>query len=202
MSLLGTASESKSTKCPSDIDENSESFLYRHVKSSEAKRTGPWTDDEKSLFLKELSKFKVDGTNWGVFSTKIKGRCGYQCKHFYETLVDSGEIAQIQISKPKWSPRMSEPWTTLTIDSGPNTIIQFPEDHHEPANPAHFEYQASRIMRLNMNNPLNFLLFSFPAAGNKRSEVINVIRNKLSHNINQSEVDALVHDYFALTMAK
>lgn len=30
--------------------------------------------------------------NWGLFSTAIPGRVGYQCANFYRQLIEAGEI--------------------------------------------------------------------------------------------------------------
>ena len=178
-----------------------EAFLYRNLKPGERKRTGAWSDDEKAKFVKRLAEFPIDGTNWGAFSAEIEGRCGYQCKKFYKLLVDRGEVKPVTMKRrAKWSPRMSQPWKTVEGSTG---VIRFPEEppevvREQSRETPRFEYQVSRIMRMNVDNPLNFLLFSFPVENEKRARFMNVVRNKLAHNVNQREVDALVNDYFAL----
>ena len=76
--------------------ENPNTFYYRNLSPNEIKKTGPWSNEEKKLFLKRLKEMKElteDGApQWGIFSQSIPGRVGYQCANFYRKLVSSGEI--------------------------------------------------------------------------------------------------------------
>jgi len=75
---------------------NPNTFLYRNLPPGETKRNGPWSQDEKKLFLRRLKEMKeqTEGpiSQWGIFSQAIPGRVGYQCANFYRKLVQSGEI--------------------------------------------------------------------------------------------------------------
>jgi len=53
-------------------------------------KKGPWTEEEQILFISLLGKYGPG--NWGVFSTHIPGRVGFQCAEFYRELVKSGLI--------------------------------------------------------------------------------------------------------------
>ncbi|KAJ3210929.1 hypothetical protein HDU67_004872 [Dinochytrium kinnereticum] len=59
-------------------------YYYRFNAPGEKQKNGPWTEDEKRLFMARLSESGSHG-QWGLFSTAIPGRVGYQ-------LLKSGEI--------------------------------------------------------------------------------------------------------------
>jgi hypothetical protein len=72
------------------------SYYYRHLPPGEEKRTGPWTADEKRLFLARMQEMRAGsdtfGHDWGIFSLSIPGRVGYQCSNFYRSLLSTGEL--------------------------------------------------------------------------------------------------------------
>lgn len=76
---------------------NPNAYFYRNVAPGEVYKTGPFTLEEKKLFLKRVEEFrdKETGTingEWGLFSRALPGRVGYQCSNYYRKLVDAGEL--------------------------------------------------------------------------------------------------------------
>lgn len=76
---------------------NPNAYFYRNVAPGEEYKTGPFTLEEKKIFLKRVEDFrdKETGTingEWGLFSRALPGRVGYQCSNFYRKLVEQGEI--------------------------------------------------------------------------------------------------------------
>lgn len=92
---------------------NPNTYLYRNCPPGEKQKNGPWSEDEKILFLERLEEMKELGlgtSQWGIFSEKIPGRVGYQCSNFYRKLVQSGEIIDhdyVQDAEGKWHFRKS-----------------------------------------------------------------------------------------------
>ena len=74
------------------IDVNPNAFFYRHVLPGEERRNGPWSDEEKALFLKNLKEHPPESGHWGLFARNIPGRVGYQCNAYFKKLVAAGEI--------------------------------------------------------------------------------------------------------------
>lgn len=74
------------------IDVNPNAFFYRHVLPGEERKNGPWSDDEKVLFLKNLKEHPPESGHWGLFARNIPGRVGYQCNAYFKKLVAAGEI--------------------------------------------------------------------------------------------------------------
>ena len=71
---------------------NPNAYYYRHVAPGETKRNGPWTEDEKRLFLEVIKIHPPTQGKWGLFAKHIPGRVGYQCRNFYHRLLESGEL--------------------------------------------------------------------------------------------------------------
>jgi len=46
---------------------------------------------KKKLFFKRVEEVGVNG-QWGIFSTAITGRVGYQCANFYRQLIENNEV--------------------------------------------------------------------------------------------------------------
>lgn len=91
-------------------------------------------------------------------------------------------------SSLKWSPRMQEPWKTLT----PEQIEKLRSKRNQP-----FEYEVSKILDSNFNNPLNLILFSVDVGNNKASQYINSVRDHLV-NDDQNTKNELLRRYFQL----
>lgn len=85
-----------------DIERNPNAFYYRHVAPGEERKNGPWTEDEKQLFLKVLEEHPPESGHWGLFARHIPGRVGYQCNAFYKKLVAAG-IVQGTLPQPRES---------------------------------------------------------------------------------------------------
>ncbi|KAJ8900962.1 hypothetical protein NDN08_000259 [Rhodosorus marinus] len=58
---------------------NLNSYSYRYTDPGETQRQGPWTDEERELFLKLLKTHSFSEGKWGIFSRSVPGRVGYQC---------------------------------------------------------------------------------------------------------------------------
>lgn len=76
---------------------NPNTYFYRNLPPGETQKNGPWSSDEKEMFMQRLNEMREKyGPNaspqWGIFSMQIKGRVGYQCANFYRKLVKNGEI--------------------------------------------------------------------------------------------------------------
>lgn len=72
---------------------NPNTFFYRNLPPGEKQNNGPWSAEEKKLFLARVAEMDVsEQPQWGIFSQAIPGRVGYQCANFYRKLVLQGEI--------------------------------------------------------------------------------------------------------------
>lgn len=74
---------------------NPNTYFYRNVAPGEKQKNGPWSAEEKKLFLKRLEEVRQEGSSrsqWGIFSQAIPGRVGYQCANFYRKLILNKEI--------------------------------------------------------------------------------------------------------------
>lgn len=74
---------------------NPNTYFYRNVAPGEKQKNGPWSAEEKELFMKRLEEMRNNGetkSQWGIFSQSIPGRVGYQCANFYRKLVIEHEI--------------------------------------------------------------------------------------------------------------
>lgn len=75
--------------------QNPNTYFYRNVAPGEKQKNGPWSAEEKKLFLKRLDEVRQQGSTksqWGIFSQAIPGRVGYQCANFYRKLIANKEI--------------------------------------------------------------------------------------------------------------
>lgn len=112
-----------------------------------------------------------------------------------EQEIDVSQIMPEDVEEPvvdaplKWSPRMKEPWKTLS----PESIQKLKEKSKE----SHFEYEASKILRANSNNPLNLLLFSVPTSNEIRQDYMTALRTHLAYD-DQNIKDDLVRRYFQI----
>ncbi|EAX96244.1 Myb-like DNA-binding domain containing protein [Trichomonas vaginalis G3] len=77
------------------LQTNPNGFFYRHVLPNEKRKNGPWSEEEKQLFIEALRKQPAENTHWGLFARNIPGRVGYQCNAFYKKLIASGELQEI-----------------------------------------------------------------------------------------------------------
>ncbi|KAJ2635026.1 hypothetical protein GGF40_003851 [Coemansia sp. RSA 1286] len=68
------------------LRKNPNSYFYRHTEPGVEQWTGDWTDEEKDMFLNVAKKFGC-GDKWGLFSTYIPHRVGYQCSNYYRQYV-------------------------------------------------------------------------------------------------------------------
>lgn len=84
------------------LKDNPNAFFYRHVLPGTKQKNGPWSEDEKQLFLKTLKEYPVQSNGrWGLFARLIPGRVGYQCNAFFKKLLAAGEIPGMEPPPPK-----------------------------------------------------------------------------------------------------
>ena len=82
------------------MEENPNGFFYRHVLPGEVKKNGPWSAEEKKLFIETLRKEPLGNTHWGLFARNIPGRVGYQCNAFFKKLIATGELQELAPDVP------------------------------------------------------------------------------------------------------
>ncbi|KAJ2891916.1 hypothetical protein IWW38_003419 [Coemansia aciculifera] len=68
------------------LKKNPNAFFYRHTEPGVEQWTGDWTDEERDVFL-EVAREHGCGDKWGLFSTHIPHRVGYQCSNYYRQYV-------------------------------------------------------------------------------------------------------------------
>ncbi|KAI9499810.1 hypothetical protein GGI25_005960 [Coemansia spiralis] len=68
------------------LKKNPNAYFYRHTEPGVEQWTGDWTDEEKRIFLDVAERFGC-GDKWGLFSTYIPHRVGYQCSNYYRQYV-------------------------------------------------------------------------------------------------------------------
>ncbi|KAJ1810922.1 hypothetical protein LPJ75_004157 [Coemansia sp. RSA 2598] len=68
------------------LRKNPNSYFYRHTEPGVEQWTGDWTDEERQVFLDVARQFGC-GDKWGLFSTYIPHRVGYQCSNYYRQYV-------------------------------------------------------------------------------------------------------------------
>ncbi|KAK4512327.1 Histone deacetylase complex subunit [Mucor velutinosus] len=73
------------------IEKNPNSYYYRFNEPGEEQKRGPWTEDEKKLFIDRLKVMGTEG-QWGLFSKGIPGRVGYQCSNYYRFLIETKQL--------------------------------------------------------------------------------------------------------------
>ncbi len=74
------------------MKKNPNAYFYRHVAPHETQNQGEWSEGETALFIATAKKFGV-GDKWGLFSSHIPKRVGYQCSAYYRELIEAGLIA-------------------------------------------------------------------------------------------------------------
>ncbi|PIA14112.1 hypothetical protein COEREDRAFT_35664, partial [Coemansia reversa NRRL 1564] len=74
------------------LKKNPNAYFYRHTEPGVEQWTGDWTEEERNIFLSVASEFGC-GDKWGLFSTYIPHRVGYQCSNYYrQYVIPSGWI--------------------------------------------------------------------------------------------------------------
>jgi Myb-like DNA-binding domain len=66
----------------SQMHTNPNCYFYRHNAPDYEQWTGDWTVEETALFLRVAQEFGC-GDRWGLFSSHVPHRFGYQCSNFY-----------------------------------------------------------------------------------------------------------------------
>ncbi|KAJ2081354.1 hypothetical protein H4R24_002412 [Coemansia sp. RSA 988] len=74
------------------LKKNPNAYFYRHTEPGVEQWTGDWTNEERDIFLTVAKEFGC-GDKWGLFSTYIPHRVGYQCSNYYrQYVIPSGWI--------------------------------------------------------------------------------------------------------------
>eukprot|EP01134_Creolimax_fragrantissima_P003665 CFRG3665T1 len=68
------------------LKKNPNAFFYRHVEPGKDQHQGDWSDEEKAKFLETVRNHGC-GDKWGLFSTYIDNRVGYQCSNYYRQVI-------------------------------------------------------------------------------------------------------------------
>ncbi|KAJ2693750.1 hypothetical protein GGH99_001008 [Coemansia sp. RSA 1285] len=68
------------------LKKNPNAYFYRHTEPGVEQWTGDWTADERNVFLRIAREFGC-GDKWGLFSTYLPHRVGYQCSNYYRQYV-------------------------------------------------------------------------------------------------------------------
>ncbi|ORX75028.1 hypothetical protein DL89DRAFT_290458 [Linderina pennispora] len=68
------------------LRKNPNAYFYRNTEPGVDQWTGDWTDEERDLFIETATEFGC-GDKWGLFSTYIPHRVGYQCSNFYRQCI-------------------------------------------------------------------------------------------------------------------
>jgi hypothetical protein len=80
--------------------ERPQAYYYRHLPPGEVQKSGPWSTEEKRLFVTRMNELRGKGTTfngcWGTFSLAIPGRVGYQCSNYYRIMLATGEMTDSQ----------------------------------------------------------------------------------------------------------
>jgi len=84
------------------FQKNPNAYFYRHLEPGLTQNLGDWDEEEKSLFLKIAKKFGC-GDKWGIFSSYIPKRVGYQCANYYrQVIIQDGLIFDPNYKFSKW----------------------------------------------------------------------------------------------------
>ena len=75
------------------LRKNPNCYFYRHCAPGVTQHMGDWTDEEHALFLSTAASYGC-GDKWGLFSTYIPHRVGYQCSNYYrQVILREGSVA-------------------------------------------------------------------------------------------------------------
>ncbi|KAI8341328.1 hypothetical protein BC941DRAFT_347368 [Chlamydoabsidia padenii] len=73
-----------------------ETYYYRFVTPGEGQQMGAWSPKEHKLFMDRYEEWISNGwkigASWGLFSTSIPHRVGYQCMNYYRKLVEKKKL--------------------------------------------------------------------------------------------------------------
>ncbi|KAJ2401802.1 hypothetical protein GGI23_001155 [Coemansia sp. RSA 2559] len=68
------------------LKKNPNAYFYRHTEPGVEQWTGDWTNEERDVFIRVAREFGC-GDKWGLFSTHLPHRVGYQCSNYYRQYV-------------------------------------------------------------------------------------------------------------------
>eukprot|EP00002_Diphylleia_rotans_P027593 TRINITY_DN5539_c0_g1_i4.p1 TRINITY_DN5539_c0_g1~~TRINITY_DN5539_c0_g1_i4.p1 ORF type:complete len:370 (-),score=62.50 TRINITY_DN5539_c0_g1_i4:411-1520(-) len=73
------------------VENNADSFLYNHLFPGVSPAQNEWSEAEKQMLMDKLNKYPPN-RHWGLFSLRIKGRTGAECRNAYRDLVQAGKM--------------------------------------------------------------------------------------------------------------
>ena len=73
------------------FQKNPNTYFYRHKAPGEEQTQGEWSEEETKAFMETAKKYGL-GDKWGLFSSHVPGRVGYQCANFYRKLLSDGDF--------------------------------------------------------------------------------------------------------------
>lgn len=68
------------------LHKNPNCYFYRHTAPGVPQHMGDWTEEEHRRFV-AVAKALGCGDKWGLFSTYIPHRVGYQCSNYYRQVI-------------------------------------------------------------------------------------------------------------------
>jgi hypothetical protein len=74
-----------------NLEKNPNAYFYRHVEKGEEQWLGDWKPEETELFMSLCREYGC-GNKWGIFSSHMKHRVGYQCANYYRLILAKGLI--------------------------------------------------------------------------------------------------------------
>jgi len=84
------------------FQKNPNAYFYRHLEPGLKQNIGDWDDNEKERFLKIAKQYGC-GDKWGIFSSYIPNRVGYQCANYYrQVIIQEGLIFDPNYKFSKW----------------------------------------------------------------------------------------------------
>ncbi|ORX47882.1 hypothetical protein BCR36DRAFT_413408 [Piromyces finnis] len=84
------------------FQKNPNAYFYRHLEPGLTQNFGDWDENEKDIFLKIAKKYGC-GDKWGIFSSYIPRRVGYQCANYYrQVIIPEGLIIDPNYKFSKW----------------------------------------------------------------------------------------------------
>jgi hypothetical protein len=121
---------------------------------------------------------------------------------FFSTKYDVEEPEEEELPMPaqevvrgQWNPRMRRPWAGAPSD------LHFPVHDRCHVDAPEFEYQSARLLRANVENPLNLILLSFPAPKEVSGDYQKAVVQHLILDT-QAGKEELLREYFQTMRGK
>lgn len=65
---------------------NPNQYFYRNVAPDETQHFAEWSEEEHERFMSTVRKYGA-GDKWGLFSSYVRTRVGYQCSAYYREVI-------------------------------------------------------------------------------------------------------------------